>query len=114
AGGTLNLTSSSNINNFSGVNTGTISSNGSGSTVDVSATLHGGTLSTSGGGFLGTVGSAELDGSTHAITLSGGTYTAGNGTTTSIVGTMDLDAGSSLALSGNLQLTGGVTLSGPG
>jgi len=113
-GGILYLATSAPINNQNGL----IASIGSGSTVDVNTTIEGGTLTTSAGGVMQTSGSATLNGLTlGAITLSdGSTYTAGNNTTTSIEGALKLGTGtgSTLALTGNLQLINNTTLSGPG
>jgi hypothetical protein len=95
---------------------GTITANAG--TVDVSTTIQGGTLSTSNGGIMQTVGTAELDAFTQgAITLvNGSTYTAGSGTVTQVTGTLNLGttSASTLALGGQLELTGNTTLSGPG
>jgi len=114
AGGILDLTTSASIDDSGGHITAT----GSGSTVEVSTTIQGGTLNTSSGGVIETVGTAGLDASTQgAITLTNGsTYTAGSGTVTKLIGTLDLGttSGSTLALGGQLQLTGNTTLSGPG
>ena len=114
-GGILDIAPSSGVVND---NNGKIIASGSGSTVEVSATIQGGTLSTASGGVIETVGTAGLDGLTNgAITLSNGsTYTAGSGTLTSIAGTLNLGttAASTLALGGQLQLTANTTLSGPG
>ena len=69
-GGILNLATSNPINNTGG----NITATGAGSTVDVSSTtIQGGTLNTSGGGVMQTVGVAKLDGVTNgAITISDG------------------------------------------
>jgi hypothetical protein len=113
-GGILDLATQGPIDNTGA----TITANGSGSTVQVSTAIQGGTLNTLNGGVMETVGTAVLDGSTQgAITLSdGSTYTAGNGTVTKLTGALNLgtSTGSTLALSGQLQLTGNTTLSGPG
>ena len=113
-GGILDLATSSAIDDSGGKITAT----GSGSTVEIGTTIQGGTLKTSGGGIIETTGTATLDASTDgAITLSNGTtYTAGSGTTTKIIGTLNLGttAASTLALGGQLELTGNTTLTGPG
>jgi fibronectin-binding autotransporter adhesin len=112
AGGTLNLSTAAAIGN----NGGNITASGAGSTVNVSTTIQGGTLNTSGGGVMQTVTAATLDGSTHAITISdGSTYTAASGLTT-ILGTLNLgtSTGGTLALSGQLRLQGTTTFMGPG
>ena len=113
-GGTLALATTAPVDNLNGA----ITASGSGSIVEVSTTIQGGTLKTSSGGVMETVGSsALLDGSTQgAITLgNGSTYSAGAGLT-SVVGTLNLGttAASTLALTGQLRLTGDTTLSGPG
>jgi fibronectin-binding autotransporter adhesin len=116
AGGTLDLNPSAVINNFGG----NITADGSGSTVNINATIQGGTLNTLDGGVMQTSTSATLDGNLGdkgAITLSdGSTYTAGASTTTAITGTLNLGAstGSTLALGGSLRLVGDTTLQGPG
>ena len=116
-GGTLALGTTSAINN----NGGTIAATGAGSVVNVSTTIQGGTLSTSGGGLMQTIVGATLDASTHgAITLSdGSTYTAGaagSGTITYVTGTLNLGtvSGSTLALGGALELIGNTTVGMPG
>ena len=114
-GGTLLLNTSATILN-SGAN---ITANGTGSTVSFDqVTVQGGTLSGLNGGVLQTIGSDKLDGFTSgAITLTdGSTYTGGTNTTTSVVGTLKLgtSTGSTLAMTGNLQLVGNTTVSGPG
>jgi fibronectin-binding autotransporter adhesin len=86
-------------------------------TVDVSATVTGGTLTTLGTGLLQTVGTATLDTVTIA-SLS--TYTGGLGTTTALLGTitnmgnLQLDSGSGhntfLGISSNTTLQGGGTV----
>jgi hypothetical protein len=100
-GGTLVL-SNSTINNQNGV----IEVNGATSTVGLvnGVTIQSGTLTTVGGGFLGTgSGTAiNLDGSTlgQAVSISGGsTYTASNNSNTNLLGT--------ITDNGNLQLNGG-------
>jgi fibronectin-binding autotransporter adhesin len=114
AGGILDIAVPDPINDSGGK----ITASGSGSTVEISSTIQGGTLKTAGGGLMETIGTATLDGSTQgAITLAdGSTYTGGGSTTTSLVGTLNLgtSTGSTLALTGNLQLTGNATISGPG
>ena len=117
SGGILAITATSPVNNLNG----NITANGSGSTVEISNTIQGGTLNTLNGGVMETVGTGVLlDGFTQgAITLSdGSTYTAGAGTLTGITGTLNLgtSTGSTLALgaNGQLRLTGNTTLSGPG
>jgi hypothetical protein len=97
---------------------GTILS-GSSSTVNISTTIEGGTLQTTGSGVLQTSGSATLDGSTlGAMTLTNGTtYTGGASTTTSVLGTLNLGssgAGATLAIAGNLRLINNTTLAGTG
>jgi hypothetical protein len=114
AGGILDIAVPDPLNDSGGK----ITAAGSGSTVEISSTIEGGTLKTSGGGLMETIGSATLDGSTQgAITLAdGSTYTGGSGTTTSLIGTLNLgtSTGSNLALAGNLRLTGNASISGPG
>ena len=93
-GGTLNLSTQTAINNSGG----NITAAGAGSMVNVSSTIQGGTLNTSGGGIMQTVTpngngtGARLDGVTNgAITISdGSTYTAGPGPLTDITGTLQL------------------------
>jgi hypothetical protein len=116
-GGILAITATNPVNNLNG----NITANGSGSTVEFSNAIQGGTLNTLNGGVMETVGTTILlDGTTEgAITLSdGSTYTAGAATLTSITGTLNLgtSTGSTLALgaNGQLRLTGNTTLSGPG
>jgi hypothetical protein len=113
-GGTLNLATTSPINNSAG----NITASGAGSTVNVTTAIQGGTLNTSGGGVMQTVTGAQLDGVTNgAITISdGSTYTAGAGTLTDVQGALKFGTatGGTLALSGNLRLIGDTTLSGPG
>jgi PEP-CTERM motif len=114
-GGTLNLQTTTALNNSAG----SVVAHGAGSTVNLSnQTVQGGILATSSGGVMQTVNSARLDGATlGAITLSdGSTYTAGTGTVTGITGALNLgtNTGSTLALAGQLQLVGDVTISGPG
>src|SRR5580658_602797 len=113
-GGTLYLGTPSPIDDSGGK----ITASGSGSTVEIGTTIQGGTLKTSSGGIMETSGNATLDGSTQgAITLAdGSTYTGGNGTTTSVIGALNLGTtlGSTVALTGNLRLTGDATVSGPG
>jgi filamentous hemagglutinin len=119
-----NLQISATINNLNG----TISTDsGLGSTVNVSSTIQGGTLT----GTLQTNGAATLDGSTQGtLTLSTGTtYTAGAGTTTQIFGNIKNQGNIQIAAGGgqnavlsvggggygnNATLTGGgtITLSG--
>jgi len=111
-GGTLDMQNT--VNNLNG----NITADGGTVKVD-SMTIEGGTLNTSGGGTMETVGHSGLDGSSHgAITLSdGSTYTAGGGTTTDVAGTMNLgtsNAATSMQLTGTLRLTGNTTLAGPG
>ena len=115
AGGILNLATNSAIDNQGG----NITATGTGSTVNVSTSLQGGTLNTSSGGVMQSAASgAELDGLTHgAVTISNGsTYTAGAGTQTVLAGTINLGttAAGTLALGGNIQLVSSTTLSGPG
>lgn len=110
-GGALQL--SATVNNSGGNITA------AGGTVNVTATLSGGTLTTSGGGTLQTSGTATLDGSTQGpITLSAGsTYTGSFSTTTNLQGTIANDgtirlvAGSAsntvLAVAANTTLSGG-------
>jgi hypothetical protein len=87
----------------------------SGGTVDVSATVTGGTLTTAGGGTLQTSVSAVLD----MVTLAGSSaYTGPLGTTTTLLGTLtnqgnvQLNAGS--GSNTNLDIAGNVTLQGGG
>jgi hypothetical protein len=96
----------------------------SGGHVDVmGGTIQGGTLNTSGGGIMETVGSATLDGSTHgAITITANsTYTAARSSfndTTNVSGTITnhgtlvLNGGN--GASGVLALTANATLNGGG
>ena len=113
-GGTLDLTPAAPIDNSNG----SITAAGSGSAVNVTATIEGGTLNTLNGGVMQTVGSATLDASSHgAILLSdGSTYVSGPGALTSITGALNLgtSTGSNLALGGQLRLIGDTTFSGPG
>ncbi len=114
-GGILNLQTQSAINN----QTGTISATGTGSTVNVTnTTIQGGTLTSSGGGVIQTVGTSRLDGaSVGAVTIGNGSgYTAAAGTTTQTLGTLYLGTttGATLTLGGALELVGDTTLSGPG
>jgi fibronectin-binding autotransporter adhesin len=114
AGGTLQLAAPSPWNNQNGL----VLSSGTGSTVNVSGTISGGTLTTTGGGVMQTNGTADLDGSSlGAITISNGsTYTAGAGTGTYIAGTLNLGTTSAgtLSLAGSLALNGDTTFTGPG
>ena len=112
SGGILNLATQAGIQNASGQ----IVASGAGSTVNISTTIEGGTLTTTTGGLMQTSGTATLDAfDAGAITLSNGTtYTAGAGSNTSILGTLNLNSGSTLALGGQLRLTGDTTFSGPG
>ena len=113
-GGILALATSAAINN----NGGLIAAMGTNSVVNVSTTIQGGTLSTSGGGLLQTSGGATLDASSQgAITLTdGSTYTAGSGLLTKVTGTLNLGtvSGSTLALAGGLELIGDTTVAAPG
>src|ERR1017187_9915769 len=116
-GGILALATTNAINN----NGGTIAAAGANSVVNVSTIIQGGTLSTSGGGLMQTIGGATLDALTQgAITLSdGSTYTAGaagSGTITYVTGTLNLGtvSGSTLALGGALELIGNTTIAMPG
>ncbi len=116
-GGILNLATSAAINN----NGGTILASGTNSVVNVSTSVQGGTLSTSGAGILQTSGGATLDGASQgAITVSDGSkYTAGaagSGTVTKVTGTLNLGtvSGGTLALGGALELIGNTTVNTPG
>jgi hypothetical protein len=114
-GGILALSTSNPLNN----NGGNITATGAGSIVQISnTTIQGGTLNTSSGGVMETAGTIGLDASTHgAITISNGsTLTAGTGTINEITGTLNLGttASATLALEGQMQLTGNTTFSGPG
>jgi len=119
-GGILNLNVDNGTSNPILNGSGSIVASGTGSTVNLTNTqIQGGTLTTSGGGVMQTVGTSYLNGSSAqgAITLSDGSiYTAGAGTSTQISGTLNLGTttGSTLALSGALELVGATTLSGPG
>ncbi|MGD1032490.1 MAG: hypothetical protein ABSA05_15275, partial [Opitutaceae bacterium] len=101
-------------------NGGNISAVGSGSTVQITASVQGGTLNTSGGGLMETTGTATLDGSTSngTVTISNGsTYTAPTSTTTNVLGTLNLGtsgSGGTLSVNGLLRMTGNETLAGPG
>ena len=115
AGGTLQL--SGTFNN----GTGTITSSGSGSTVQlVNVTIQGGTLNSSGGAVLGVPAgnSATLDGSTGAgqVTLAG-TYTIADNSTTVVLGTIN-NTGTILVNANTsnsfLRLQGAVSLTGSG
>jgi hypothetical protein len=116
AGGTLQL-SSTFING-----TATITSSGSGSTVQlVSVTIQGGTLSSSGGAVLGVPAgnSATLDGSTPTgqVTIAG-TFTIGDNGATNLLGTINNTGTILISAVGNatfLEMRGGpVTLTGKG
>ncbi len=113
-GGTLQLSTPAPINN----NGGLVLASGSGSTVNVSSSIQGGTITTNGGGVVQSSGTGELDGSSNgAITISdGSTYTAGGSSNTKIQGTLNLgtSTGGTLALSNTLELVNNTTLSGPG
>jgi hypothetical protein len=116
AGGTLQLLSSTFINA-----TATITSSGSGSTVQlVSATIQGGTLSSSGGAVLGLPAgnSSTLDGSTPSgqVTLVG-TFTIANGSNTDLLGTINNTGTILLSATTNntfMEIQGPVTLTGKG
>ena len=100
-----NLQISATINNLNG----TISTDsGLGSTVNVSSTIQGGTLT----GTFQTNGSATLDGSTQGtLTLStGSTYTGGPGTHTSIVGAINNEGGIQIVSGGSQNATLGIGL----
>ena len=114
AGGTLILGSQT-VNNSGG----NITSDGAGSQVQISSShIEGGTLNTLNGGTMVTLGTSELDGSTHgALIISDGSLlTSGAGTFTTVTGTLNLGTvtGGTYAMSGDLQLVGNTTLSGPG
>jgi hypothetical protein len=114
SGGILTITPlSASIDNSGGA----ITANGG--TVNIGTTIQGGTLSTLNGGVMQIVGTAGLDGLTDgAISLTNGsTFTAGSGTVLKIDGTVNLgttNAATTLALGGQMELTGNTTLSGPG
>jgi hypothetical protein len=116
AGGTLQLLSSTFVNA-----TATIAASGSGSAVQlVSATIQGGTLSSSGGAFLGLPAgnSSILDGSTPSgqVTLVG-TFTIANGSNTNLLGTINNTGTILLSASTNntfVEIQGPVTLTGKG
>ena len=93
---------------------GAITASGTGSTVNVNATIVGGTLNTTGGGLMETVSSADLNG----VTIStGSTYTTGGGATTQLdsslvnEGTFLIDGSASNAI---VNLGSSLTLSGGG
>ena len=104
------------------VNAGTsIVSNGAGSNVQiVSATIQGGTLSTTGGGVLGIPAgdSATLDGSTASgsVTIAG-TFTIANSSLAAVVGTISNTGTIQIAAAANttaLSVNGAVSLTGAG
>jgi hypothetical protein len=114
SGGILNLATSNAILNSSA----RITASGAGSTVNISTTIQGGTLTTLSSGVIQTTASgATLDAASQgAINLSdGSTYTSTAGTTF-ITGMLNLGTttGSTFTLGGALELTGNVTLAGPG
>src|SRR5208283_5015849 len=98
-GGTLNLATAAAINNQNGAIVA-----GNGSTVNISTTVQGGTLTTQGTGVMQTVGTVTLDASTlGAITFTNGsTYLAGIGTLTNVEGQLNLGTG----LGSTIQVSG--------
>lgn len=111
-GGTLTLQPTAAINNAGGF----ITANAG--TVNVGATIQGGTLTTSNGGVMQTTAAgATLDASSQgAITLANESIYTSTAGTTNITGTLNLgtSTGSTLTLGGALELTGDTMLTGPG
>jgi hypothetical protein len=117
-GGILNVNTNAAVQNF-----GTIASMGSGSTVNLSGDIVGGTLTTSGGGVMQTSGTVTLDAlNLGAITLTDGSTYKAAASDTDVQGLLKLGTttGSTLQVttngSGNgyFRLINNTTLSGPG
>jgi len=101
-------------------NGGSITANGAGDQVVFSSgvTIQGGTLNNTNGGFLGTAGSASLDGTTHGALTINGTYTNPQNSITYIQGNIqnygNIQVNGGVSANGILALTGATTLNGDG
>jgi hypothetical protein len=112
---------STSIDNTPNANAGLIQANGAGSHVDLLAsTIHGGTLSTTGGGVIQTTsGTSQLDGTTAQVTVAAASnVTLANNTALQLAGTIN-NLGvielNSTANNTDLQVVSGmVTLTGSG